>query len=451
MDERQFRTVDDDFEEEAPPKKTGALESKDRDYHIKAVHRSFATPASARQSARKAVDEIVLGDEERRFKQRLNQELDADRIARLREMNKKRLDALEKKLADLQRQKEEQDGEHVPAPSDGEDVYRPSNYAGDESPEQKPRRTAWQEQSAEREAKESAAPARPKLTAQIPEEFGGLRGAADAGAAVGADDSGAVELGYTSDPGAPRGRRVSTDPARASMSAARPRASSARGRKSVAKHEPFSFITRVQKKSIQARRMDDEMLARMEMEEQEYNRVFVAKPPPKTTTEKLYEKMIEDQKKRSEENRRQSKERLGEQERPFRFWVKAKSQEEYHKRKLREEIERIQEELKHYGVKEQRMKSIQTSAWDATQTDFTEAEQEEFRMLARKKDVAERTRQSLSDAEQARFAALAAENDKKLNSVRPPAPPSRALRRAGGREVRRPAVRARMPPVIRRV
>ena len=121
MDERQFRTVDDDFEEEAPPKKTGALESKDRDYHIKAVHRSFATPASARQSARKAVDEIVLGDEERRFKQRLNQELDADRIARLREMNKKRLDALEKKLADLQRQKEEQDGEHVPAPSDGED------------------------------------------------------------------------------------------------------------------------------------------------------------------------------------------------------------------------------------------------------------------------------------------------------------------------------------------
>ena len=38
---------------------------------------------------------------------------------------------------------------------------------------------------------------------------------------------------------------------------------------------------------------------------QEYNRVFVAKPPPKTTTENLFEKMTLDAKEKSEVNRRE--------------------------------------------------------------------------------------------------------------------------------------------------
>lgn len=39
-------------------------------------------------------------------------------------------------------------------------------------------------------------------------------------------------------------------------------------RRGVSKHEPFAFLTRVSKKSIQARRLEDELTSRMEMEEQ---------------------------------------------------------------------------------------------------------------------------------------------------------------------------------------
>jgi len=45
----------------------------------------------------------------------LHKELDADRIARLREMNKHRLEALEAKLLDLHRQKYDMDGEFASA------------------------------------------------------------------------------------------------------------------------------------------------------------------------------------------------------------------------------------------------------------------------------------------------------------------------------------------------
>ena len=214
MDERQFRTVEDDFVEELPPRKSGALESKDRDYHIKAIHRSFATPAVARSSARNQVDEIVLGDEERRFKQRLNQELDGDRIARLREMNKKRLDALEHKLADLQRQKDEQD-EHGGEPSDGEHEYRPGNYVLDESPPKKQQpRTAWQEQSETRDSKErstSAPKARPKMTMQIPDSLSGRPSSATGGAELDTVPESRRRV-TTPDPGRAASGRGSADP-----------------------------------------------------------------------------------------------------------------------------------------------------------------------------------------------------------------------------------------------
>lgn len=214
MDERQFRTVEDDFVEELPPRKSGALESKDRDYNIKAIHRSFATPAAARSSARKQVDEIVLGDEERRFKQKLNEELDGDRIARLREMNKKRLDALERKLADLQRQKDAQE-EHGEEPSDGEHEYRPGNYAQDDSPpKQQQRRTAWQEQSETRDSKEratSAPKARPRITAQIPDSLSGRPSSATGGAELDTVPEARRRV-TTPDPGRAPSGRGSTDP-----------------------------------------------------------------------------------------------------------------------------------------------------------------------------------------------------------------------------------------------
>ncbi|KAJ1489518.1 hypothetical protein T484DRAFT_1885671 [Baffinella frigidus] len=496
MDERQFRTVEDDFVEELPPRKSGALESKDRDYNIKAIHRSFATPAAARSSARKQVDEIVLGDEERRFKQKLNEELDGDRIARLREMNKKRLDALERKLADLQRQKDAQE-EHGEEPSDGEHEYRPGNYAQDDSPpKQQQRRTAWQEQSETRDSKEratSAPKARPRITAQIPDSLSGRpssatggaeldtvpearrrvttpdpgrapsgRGSTDPSGRASADPSGRQstdpagrssgrtsadpggrasadidDQGYSSDPGARGRRHGEAGGIRASTSAIKPpRAQSAR-RRGVSKHEPFAFLTRVSKKSIQARRLEDELTSRMEMEEQEYNRVFVAKPPPKTTTENLFEKMALDAKQKSAVNRRQSKEKLEEQQRPFRFWTKAKSQEEVAKRKQRSEIARIQEELKHYGVKEGRMKNIQQSAWAVTRTDFTEAEQEELRLLKAKKASAEKIKTSLSEMDQARFLVLEAEHDKKSNSEAYVAELLRALEEELGKQQHR--------------
>ena len=113
-DRRQYRMAEDtDNNEDLPPRKEVALSNKGKNYRTKAIHRSFGTPASARASARAQVDEIVSGgdDSDDNFRERLNKELDADRIARLREMNKQRLEALEKKLLELHRQKHDIDGQ----------------------------------------------------------------------------------------------------------------------------------------------------------------------------------------------------------------------------------------------------------------------------------------------------------------------------------------------------
>jgi len=48
----------------------------------------------------------------------------------------------------------------------------------------------------------------------------------------------------------------------------------------VSKHEPFAFLTRVSKKSIQARRLEDELTSRMEMEEQVPPAGFTLIPKP---------------------------------------------------------------------------------------------------------------------------------------------------------------------------
>jgi hypothetical protein len=128
FDDRQYRLWDGTEQHEMPPSRHTALASKDTNYRIKAIHQSFR-PATARASARAMVmirlyktwvtssnrllayiryvqvEEIVGedADDERNLFDSLDQDIDPQQLSALRERNKKRLDALEKKLKKLRK------------------------------------------------------------------------------------------------------------------------------------------------------------------------------------------------------------------------------------------------------------------------------------------------------------------------------------------------------------
>jgi hypothetical protein len=305
-DRRQYKmAVESDDDEKMPPRKENALSSKGARGRTKAIHRSFsATPASARASARSQVDDIVSGGDESddNFRERLHRELDGDRIGRLREMNKQRLEALEKKLLDLHRQKHDIDGQSDedarPSYFRHTKTYQPESYA-----ESKEKRGDAGQTSEEGLTTDDGA-----------ENQAGARASGTSRGVSGDESEGGGGGGYTSDPGARKrssagmegtGARVRISESTQNLSKLIQMRYVPRRRKAPqTKPEPFSFQNRPPNPSTRKLKFEEEMLARKEHEEMELRKQFVAKNVPKTTTEPMFEKKKQKQTERSEEIRR---------------------------------------------------------------------------------------------------------------------------------------------------
>jgi hypothetical protein len=349
-DRRQYRMAEDsDEEDRVPPRKHGALASKNRSSRTKAIHRSFAsTPGQARASARSQVDDIVSGNDESDddFREKLHKELDADRIARLREMNKQRLEALEQKLLDLHRQKHESDGH-----SDGES--RPAYFRHTKS--YKPKTyTELASQTSEGEedgiTTDDAAPGKSMS-----------RGATDHSAVSGSESEGPA--GYASEPERARksmlgGRDGSLGPVVRISESAKDMSKLYRlppkKKRSQTKKEPFSFDSRIPKPSTRKLKFEQEMNERKEQEQAELHKQFTMRPVPKSTTEPLFEKKRQRQEQKSAEIKRQSKEALEASERPFNFWRQQMANEQTELRKVKHQVTDLKNQLGHFGVPERR-------------------------------------------------------------------------------------------------
>lgn len=303
-DRRQYKMAEEsDDDEKMPPRKENALSGKGARGRTKAIHRSFAaTPASARASARSQVDDIVSGGDESddNFRERLNRELDGDRIGRLRDMNRQRLEALEQKLLDLHRQKHEIDGqsdeEARPSYLRHTKAYKPESYAESTEKRGDTGQTSDEgfttDDAAEDQAGACASGTGRRVSGDVSEGGGGG--------------------GYTSDPGARKrssagmegtGARVriseSTQDLRKLM-ASRPRTRKA----PQTKPEPFSFQNRPPNPSMRKLKFEQEMLQRNEHEETELRKQFVMRRVPATTKMPLFEELKQKQAERSEEIRR---------------------------------------------------------------------------------------------------------------------------------------------------
>lgn len=338
---------DSDEDERVPPRKHGALASKNRSSRTKAIHRSFAsTPGEARASARSQVDGIVSGGDESDddFREKIHKELDADRIKRLREMNKQRLEALEQKLLDLHRQKHESDGqsegEARPAYFRHTKAYKPKTY------------TESMNQTSEEDGVTTDDGAAGKSIS---------RSAADNSAMSGTESEGPA--GYASEPERARKSMASTgDGARGPVMRMSESAKDIsklyrlppKKKRAHTKREPFSFDSRIPKPSTRKLKFEQEMNERREQEQAELHKQFTMRPVPKSTTEPLFEKKKQRQEQKSAEIKRQSKEALEASERPFNFWRQQVVNEETELRQVKHKVTVLKEELGHFGVPERR-------------------------------------------------------------------------------------------------
>jgi len=351
-DRRQYRLAEDsDEEDRIPPRKHGALANKHRTSRTKAIHRSFAsTPGDARALARSQVDEIVSGGDEsdEDFREKLHKELDADRIARLREMNKQRLEALEKKLLDLHRQKHESDGQ-----SDGE--ARPAYFRHTRAYKPKTYTESISQTETEDDGVTTDDGAREKPASRT----------ADHSAISGSESEGPT--GYASEPSRARnsmggGRDDTRGPVvRVSESAKdinKLYRLPPKKKQAPVKKEPFSFDSRIPKPSTRKLKFEQEMNERREQEQAELHKQFTMRPVPKSTTEPLFEKKKQKQEQKSMEIKRQSKEALEASERPFNFWRQQMVNEQTELRQAKHKVTVLKEELGHFGVPERRCVSV---------------------------------------------------------------------------------------------
>ena len=422
-DRRQYRLAEDDGDDEAlPPRKGGALSSKERNFRTKAIHRSFAGASTARASARSQVDDIVSGESDDNVRERVHQELDADRIARLREMNKQRLEALEQKLLELHRQKNEQsdgggasDGEARPAYFRHTKAYKPKSYTESQG-ETSEGDDAGIATDSERRSRPTSAVRGTSADRGMTsgEESEGPRGGYDTDPGAGqaketrAADLGGKGAGVTGGPG-PR-VQISASTQDVSMLMRAPATKAKRPRHTT--KQPFSFDSRVPKPTLAKMKFDKYMQKIRADEENEVNFQFTANPVPKHVHEPLFERNMEKRKKMSEKIRRESKKALEESQRPFNFWIKQEEEERAELQKLKQRISQLKEELGHFGVSERGVAKFTRLAWDNTQTDFTEAEQEELKLLKLKVQ----SRRKLSELERRRMQELQAEHRKKMES-----------------------------------
>ena len=72
------------------------------------------------------------------------------------------------------------------------------------------------------------------------------------------------------------------------------------------------------------------------------------------------------------------------EEKPFQIWTRQQEEMKKELQAHKKAIATIKTELGHFGVPERRLHQISKMAWTATKTDFTEAEQEERRLLVLK-------------------------------------------------------------------
>jgi hypothetical protein len=362
-DSRQYRLAENSDDDGTPvPRRQGMLAGKNRNSRSKAIHRSFvSTPAEARASARAQLDDIVSGndDSDGNLRERLHKELDADRIARLRDMNKQRLEALENKLLELHRQKQEIDGQ-----SDGEarpsyfrhtKAYKPKAYAESQS------QTSDDGVTTDDDNKGSKGPSE-------------KREVVDHEVISGEESEGPA--GYASDPGARKkegGMDGAKSNARVHISVSHQslrdmnfkRAPLQRKRRETEK-VPFSFDSRVPKKSTRQLKFEQEMEEKQEREHALQHWQYEARPVPKTTREPLFEKNQQKQKERSEKLRRERQEALESSERPFKFWVQETVKEQTELRQLKHKINDMKEDLTSYGLSERAINKFAKQAWEVT-------------------------------------------------------------------------------------
>jgi len=180
--------------------------------------------------------------------------------------------------------------------------------------------------------------------------------------------------------------------------------------------QPFSFDSRVKKTSERQRRFEAEMLERAENERMEFIKKSPRIPPKESLQRDLYQKALEKQKQRSEQIRAESKERLASQERPFRFWEEARRKELKKREELEREIEHLKQKMLHsvekHAVADARIKRVEMEAWRSVQTDFTETEEEELRVLKQRLHMDRK----LNETDEERYQELLREWNKKENS-----------------------------------
>jgi len=403
-DMRQFKLADDE-EIYYPHTKNTPISHKSKQLRSRPGSRSSVpNRTAARISARAQVDDIIAseGEVNPRIEQQIEEEVDISRITRLREMNKRRIQELERKLKLLQ-------GSDGAGDEDvGTSIYVATHY---EEPRAEQQRETFREQpnhsSTEEQTDQDQPGSSPSVHAHT--RSPGWRRSSP--------ERSMPQEGYTSDPGpgnVPRhdveGAESDTGGGRASFMRAVHRSQSARQRRTTL--EPFSFETRIKKKSITQTRFEKDLIEREELERIEYSKQFVARPIPRSTREERFSKKLIQQSRRSQEIREKSREKLKEEQRPFRFWLKAQEENENTQRRLKREIENLRLSLLDYGVGEARVRQIERDAWRSVQTDFTEAEQEERKMLKMKI----KSNRKLSNQEEERLMVLDAEFEKKKSS-----------------------------------
>eukprot|EP00960_Hanusia_phi_P031079 749063-Hanusia_phi.AAC.2 len=243
-DMRQFRLADEEELLYHQVSRNVPISHKSKSFSARTRSRSSVpNRTAARISARAQVDDIIASEGEinPRIEQQIDEEIDLSRISRLREMNKKRIQELERKLQMLQGL--DGTGNDDSATS----IYVPSHY---EEPSMQEEQNAQvdvsKEQSSTEEQTDHDRPVSSPDSRARAQSPGWRRSPEERSKGQG---------GYTSDPGRSSMRRHEADGAesdtggaRASVMRAVHRSKSARQSRTML--EPFSFETRIKKPSI---------------------------------------------------------------------------------------------------------------------------------------------------------------------------------------------------------